>query len=85
MRPAGITGHVVVITDPRIKPPTLDLLLTNDGLLKDHLVLSLNPGLLGVRGVILAQGDIRTSCPIWGIEIEIWRIESQNDIFVFFA
>ena len=27
-------------------------LLTNDGLRKDHLVLSLNPGLLGVRGVI---------------------------------
>ena len=51
MRSAGITGHVVVITDPRIKPPTLDLLLTNDGLPKDHLVLSLNPGLLGVQGI----------------------------------
>ena len=39
---AGITGHVVVITDPRISRPWIRL-LTNDGLLKDHLVLSLNP------------------------------------------
>ena len=39
---AGITGHVVVITDPRISRPWIRL-LTNDGLLKDHLLLSLNP------------------------------------------
>ena len=34
---AGITGHVVVITDPWIR------LLTNDGLHEDRLLLSLNP------------------------------------------